>query len=141
MTLISIFHHPAQFHSPFCQTCSCPSRMRQVVECPKLMSTQPRCTTTCLTLYKVSTCLALRRKSHLQVNKMCPRVLLPPCTPNEGLASNILSLHLSGPTAQISSSSQQKMCPRVLLSPCIVLKVSNPLFMQVESRVTQPVKQ
>ena len=33
-----------------------------------------------------------------------------------GVASSIQSLHLSGPTAQISSSSQQN---RVLLSPCI----------------------
>ena len=50
-----IFHHSAQLHSPFCQTSSCPSRTRQVVERPKLMSTQPRCTTTCLTLYNFVT--------------------------------------------------------------------------------------
>ena len=34
------------------------------------------------------------------------------------VAFSVLSLHLSGPTAQISSSSQQNLCPRVLLSPC-----------------------
>ena len=34
------------------------------------------------------------------------------------IVSSIKSLHLSRPTAQISSSSQQNMCPRVILSPC-----------------------
>ena len=35
-------------------------------------------------VYKVSTCLALRRKSHLKVNKICvPKYFCHPVDPNE----------------------------------------------------------
>ena len=44
------------------------------------------------------------------------------------VVSSIKSLHLSGPTAQISSSSQQNICPEYFSHPVQVINLMNLRF-------------